>query len=290
MPGLGVQGSVSTVAVSNQPSSDSLLALGDSMAFAPWLPWTLDVSDKVKQNELYTDAGIEWLVADAATNQTHTEGSVSGATAALRQWALGSMACQAETTEDAAFTAGVLWMEVQIELVEFCPITSFQGSTAIGPGPLGHRLVPRLSDLAPKWSRKSCLTSGDQTVQEKFARTKSRALDGRLHRLLKKYAREFEEDSELGSEISGIPELLAELEDEAHQEPDPGSTLPEKVERVEPDPNRSCLQMAEGSDLESSVREWRRIVAEKQRAMDIELIRLRNLYLPAPSDLNQKED
>jgi hypothetical protein len=275
------------------------------MAFAPWLPWTLDVSDKVKQNELYTDAGIEWLVADAATNQTHTEGSVSGATAALRQWALGSMACQAETTEDAAFTAGVLWMEVQIELVEFCPITSFQGSTAIGPGPLGHRLVPRLSDLAPKWSRKSCLTSGDQTVQEKFARTKSRALDGRLHRLLIKYAREFEEGLETpvsttfdtvnavrdqGSEISGIPELLAELQDEAHQEPGPGSTLPEKVERVEPDPNRSCLQMAEGSDLESSVREWRRIVAEKQRAMDIELIRLRNLYLPAPSDLNQKED
>jgi hypothetical protein len=62
----------------------------------------------------------------------------------------------------------------------------------------------------------------------------------------------------------GLQRLIVcrnEAEEEAHKDITVTAVNPEKVEVS--DPNRSCLQMAEGSELEESVRKWR----ERQDAL-----------------------
>lgn len=114
---------VSNVLISGQnPSQTNLLALGDSMAFAPWLPWSLDVSDRCKQNELYTSFRLEVADAEATITPASVRGDTAGVLAALRQSGMGTLSCRTLTTEAADFVGGIIWMEASIRLIEFCPV------------------------------------------------------------------------------------------------------------------------------------------------------------------------
>lgn len=92
-------------------SQGKLLALADSMSFAPWKTWELDVSQEVNQDLLYT------------YNQDNTETD-------NRFNMFGSIGCipSVEPTSTTAMTVyGVLYAELCFEFVEFCPI--IQGFT-----------------------------------------------------------------------------------------------------------------------------------------------------------------
>jgi hypothetical protein len=93
----------------------NLLALSDSVAFAPWRSWSLDVSSEVKQDLLYT--------YDQASTQTTDD----------RFHFFGAMGCLASvnpTTATVSPVYGILYAKLQFELVEFCPlIEGFTAST-----------------------------------------------------------------------------------------------------------------------------------------------------------------
>jgi hypothetical protein len=91
----------------------NLLALSDSVAFAPWRSWSLDVSSEVKQDLLYT------------YNQTTTS------TLDNRFNMFGAMGCVPSlqpTSETVGVVYGILYAQIQFEFIEFCPL--IQGFTA----------------------------------------------------------------------------------------------------------------------------------------------------------------
>jgi hypothetical protein len=253
------------------PTTTSLLSLGDTMAFAPWLPWTLDVSKTVGQNELYTDAAVGWTASDANYSVTNTE--VLGFPAAMRQWALGSLSCATLTTEASSFDGGVLWMEIDVSLIEFCPITTFATNSAIGPGPLpslafGLKLKS-ISSSKERGEKDTAAISAERVASKK---ANSHEVEG-LNRLYSLIGEVMQRQCKLQDRFEDmLPLEEATKEDREipkgtrkvyqglkfHDDPDITVTAvnPEKVE-LSGDPNRSCLQMAEGSDLEDSVRKWR---------------------------------
>lgn len=105
------------------PTQTILLALSDSMAFAPWLPWSMDLSSRVRQNELYTTVQIEFLTETPNFAPDFASDDVAGLAATMRQSALGCFSIVAETTEEVGYIGGVLWMELDFDLIEFCPTT-----------------------------------------------------------------------------------------------------------------------------------------------------------------------
>lgn len=104
---------------------DTLLAVSDSVAFAPWRTWTIDVTDKMDKTLYYT----------------YSDPSVAGGTFSDRFSDFGSIACVTSDTATATNTScGVLYMEIDVELVEFCPIINVNPEAAKG---LSLKLRPR---------------------------------------------------------------------------------------------------------------------------------------------------
>ncbi len=90
------------------PTQASLLAVADSVPFAPWRAWTIDVSHRLDgDNELYL---YNPVVASQNTD-----------------WRFSNFGSLAVVTDQASLEAevkyGVLYMETKIELLEFCPIS-----------------------------------------------------------------------------------------------------------------------------------------------------------------------
>lgn len=121
------------VAFGTAPTQPQMLAFADSMAFAPWLPWTMDVSDRVKQNELYTQWVGEEVTVISITPFSVMGGDPAGLSSSIRQSMLGAIGCQALTTESSDFTGGIIWMELDLDLIEFCPISLTTTAPPTGP-------------------------------------------------------------------------------------------------------------------------------------------------------------
>jgi hypothetical protein len=93
-------------------TQDNLLALSDSVAFAPWRSWEMDVSKEINQNLLYT-------YNQDTTGESDNRFNMFGA--------IGCIA-SVEPTETTAMTIyGILYGCFTIEFVEFCPL--LQGFT-----------------------------------------------------------------------------------------------------------------------------------------------------------------
>jgi hypothetical protein len=94
---------------STVPTITGLESLADSIPFAPWAPWDMDVSRKLDIQE--------WLYTDYDTND-----NVSSSTARFSNFgAFGLIAATAST--DTAVNYGVLYMSFDMDFKEFCPIS-----------------------------------------------------------------------------------------------------------------------------------------------------------------------
>jgi hypothetical protein len=101
---------------STLPDQNDLLALADSIAFMPWRGWSMNVSSKVSKNEFYT-------FSDASTTVTEFVERFSD---------FGVISCLTDSVNQASDLAGgVLYMETEIELMEFCPITATRPSSLL---------------------------------------------------------------------------------------------------------------------------------------------------------------
>jgi hypothetical protein len=103
------------------PHSASLLVLSDSIAFAPWRSWSMDVSHRLGKEKLYTFSDSSTTVG------TFTE----------RFSDFGVMSCVTSSVSGSATDCGILYADIEVELSEFCPITVTYPAMA-------SRLVPRL--------------------------------------------------------------------------------------------------------------------------------------------------
>lgn len=90
----------------------ALLACADSKAFMPWATWSLDVSNELDDTLYYTFDASQNTASDR-----FSDFGVIGLTTSLANQA---------TTD----ISGVLYMESEIELEEFCPITVTRPSLA----------------------------------------------------------------------------------------------------------------------------------------------------------------
>jgi hypothetical protein len=90
----------------NSANQENLLALSDSVAFAPWRSWTLDVSSEVTQNMLYT--------YDQSQGLTDNRFTLFGS--------IGCVASKIPTSELDPPIYGILYAKIAFEYIEFCPI------------------------------------------------------------------------------------------------------------------------------------------------------------------------
>lgn len=100
--------------VTDTPSESHLLALSDSVAFAPWRSWEMDVSHVVRTNNLLYCYP--------------TESSLVSRNIERRFSSFGSIGCIATVTPGTLQTEpkiyGILYAEFDFEFIEFCPIIS----------------------------------------------------------------------------------------------------------------------------------------------------------------------
>jgi hypothetical protein len=89
------------------PTQAALLALSDSRAFSPWAPWSMDVSNKISKDELYC----------------YSEPSTTVSSFVERFSDFGVISCVTSSVSGSNTPCGVLYMESEIELIEFCPIS-----------------------------------------------------------------------------------------------------------------------------------------------------------------------
>jgi hypothetical protein len=90
------------------PDQGDLLSLADSIAFMPWRAWSMDVTDRIQDKELFT-------YSDASTTVTEFVERFSD---------FGVISCVTSSGGQVADAkCGVLYMETDIELQEFCPIS-----------------------------------------------------------------------------------------------------------------------------------------------------------------------
>jgi hypothetical protein len=89
------------------PTQSGLLSLADSVAFAPWRAWSLDVSQRLEKERLYT-------FSDAST-------SVGAFTERFSDFGVISCITSASLTSSAP--SGVLYAEIVVGFDEFCPIS-----------------------------------------------------------------------------------------------------------------------------------------------------------------------
>jgi hypothetical protein len=89
-------------------TSSGLESLSDSIPFAPWAAWSMDVSSKL-------DSG-PWQYTEASDDTESTDG-------AFRLDCFGSIGLTAASTVSASVNYGVLYMEFSMDFKEFCPIS-----------------------------------------------------------------------------------------------------------------------------------------------------------------------
>lgn len=117
---------------SSTPSTNKLLACADSIPFAPWNAWSMDVTSRINRDMLmYT------FDPSGAT----TEGSD-------RFGSFGSIGCLADTTQVGGPSIGLIYIEMTVEFVEFCPVSS-------SGAPLGFAALPRRQFEAPRRVRRT---------------------------------------------------------------------------------------------------------------------------------------
>lgn len=98
-------------AYSDQLTTGKLLALGDSIAFAPWESWSMDVSRSAKQDLLYV--AMVATAPDGFAKMLATE----------RFFSFGSIGCVTSNLTGTGFVIyGILYMSIVFDLIEFCPI------------------------------------------------------------------------------------------------------------------------------------------------------------------------
>lgn len=96
--------------------SENLLAVSDSIAFAPWRSWSMDVSHHLDDTLYYTYSDP----STGGTSQIFAE----------RFSDFGIIGCVTDTQNAQFQIGGVLYMEIDVELVEFCPIALVSPSSA----------------------------------------------------------------------------------------------------------------------------------------------------------------
>lgn len=111
------------------PTSSNLLAVADSVAFMPWRPWSMDVTDKL-DNTLYYTYDFN-ATATSATDRFSN---------------FGVMACVTSDLAAETVVGGVLYMETEIELVEFCPVSVTRPALSN----LARKLLPVDSEVVRK--------------------------------------------------------------------------------------------------------------------------------------------
>lgn len=130
---------------STPPDANDLLALSDSRAFMPWEPWTMDLTDRIDTKT------VMYTYSDPAT----TVGTFSE-----RFSDFGVMSCVGATPSQAANLAGgVLYMETDIELMEFCPISVTRPAAA-------KHLSFKLNERVKRTSGKPVVASSSSTTAE----------------------------------------------------------------------------------------------------------------------------
>lgn len=87
------------------PTEAGLLSLSDSVAFMPWRSWSMDVTSRVTKDRLYTY--VEPTLVDVTVARFSDFGSIGCRTTGTGSNQIG----------------GVLYMELDVELEEFCPIS-----------------------------------------------------------------------------------------------------------------------------------------------------------------------
>lgn len=90
------------------PTQNSLLAVSDSIAFAPWRSWSMDVTSRLPKKDLLYTFSDRSTVLETLANRFSDFGVIS---------------CVTSSASGANTACGVLYMECEIELVEFCPIS-----------------------------------------------------------------------------------------------------------------------------------------------------------------------
>jgi hypothetical protein len=99
------------------PTTSSLESLADSVPFAPWCSWDMDVSSKLTKEWLFLSAG-------GVGSGDSTAGSD---TSRFDFW--GSIGCVCATASAAtAVNYGVMYLDFEIEFKEFCPISATRPS------------------------------------------------------------------------------------------------------------------------------------------------------------------
>lgn len=107
-------------------STEKLLALEDSIAFAPWLPWTLDCSRSCNTDLLYCSQS-----AVASTGATADPTNITD----LRFTSFGSVACAVDNRNmDEPEVFGVVYIEMGIELFELNPVSTDRPESKLGGG------------------------------------------------------------------------------------------------------------------------------------------------------------
>jgi hypothetical protein len=135
------------------PTQNELLALSDSIAFAPWRAWSMDCTSSVADTLMYT----------------FTEDSTVVGSFVERFSDFGVISCVSNTGSGVTTSCGVLYMEADIELLEFCPISLVSPASA-------KRLSFRLSSSVQKPEYKlpssSSSSSSSSSPKEKLFRKK----------------------------------------------------------------------------------------------------------------------
>jgi hypothetical protein len=103
---------VYNVAGGTIPTTSGLLGLPDSIPFAPWAPWDMDVSGTLNKT-------FEFYNASSSNNEGATSNAIT------RFDSFGSIACIASTASTTtAVTYGVLYMSGELDLIELSPIST----------------------------------------------------------------------------------------------------------------------------------------------------------------------
>jgi len=90
------------------PTTGALLTLSDSIAFMPWRAWSMDVTSSVSKDSLFTYSDSSTTVAEFVERFSD----------------FGVMSCVTSgSSAGATVPCGVLYLETEIELEEFCPIS-----------------------------------------------------------------------------------------------------------------------------------------------------------------------
>jgi hypothetical protein len=88
----------------------ALMALTDSVVFAPWVTWELDVTRSMRSNILYV------------ANQSHGTAALS-VDDRFSYFGIAGCTTTAVATGDTPRIFGVIYMDIEIEFMELCPVT-----------------------------------------------------------------------------------------------------------------------------------------------------------------------